>query len=61
MAKHAKQNGKEYVINVTELHHGFVAIEAESLDEAMSIARDIHADRKVAWAGMSVRFEPELS
>ncbi len=66
MAKHAKPyvQGSEqqtYSINVEELFRGLITIEAGSLDEAMSLARDIVNDRKVSWYESQTRLMPELS
>lgn len=66
MAKHAKPyvEGSEqqtYSINVEELYRGFIEIEASSLDQAMSIARDIVKDHSVSWYDSQTRLIPELS
>jgi hypothetical protein len=61
MAKHAKYDDQEYIVNITEVSYGFAVIEAGTQAEAMRLARDIYEDRSVSWASSSVTFTPEVS
>lgn len=58
MAKHAEHEDYEYIVNVTEISYGFVAIEAGDSTEAIRLARDIYADGQVSWASSSVSYTP---